>query len=214
MKGPSTFATLAAAALAVTAGGLEGPRDPLFSPAEAIVRFRNNSEPALFVAAWAKGEVAAQGRLDTYLAALSEELGIPARAKRVASGGDVILAIDMDALNTRLTSHLRGHPRVVGAVPTNPPGEVTVELAKGSREAQAVEEARLKKPEGVVAAPPVVARELARGFAFDVTGRITPRGLLVTVDPRAVTLKLVERLRQRPDVEYAQPNFVMKLGVR
>ncbi len=34
--------------------------------------------------------------------------------------------------------------------------------------------------------------------------------LRLTLDLRALTLELIERLRKRPDVEYAQPNYVAR----
>jgi len=43
------------------------------------------------------------------------------------------------------------------------------------------------------------------------SGHVSNRGQLVlTVDIAALTLDLIERLKRRPDVEYAQPSLIVK----
>ena len=179
------------ALVALTALGGE----PQFVPGELIVAFKKDTEAGAITAALSKGDSAGRGRLDAYVDGLSAKLAIPIKTKRVGSGGDVLLAIDLPELRARLISQLKGDPRVVRATPAEAGGEVRLQLAAG-------------------ASLPEVTRRLAKDLGFALASRTTPKNeLFVDVDDRALTLHLVERLRQLPEVEYAQPNFVVrKLG--
>ena len=187
--------------------------EPRFVPGEVIVAFKRDTEPGGITSALAKGEAAAQGRLDAYVATLSSRLGIPLKTKRVGSGGDVLMEVDRRELSSRLISQLRLDSRVVGAAPAEVGEEVRVQFGPGSREAREVAKAPVGKPEREVALPEIT-RSLAKDLGLALTSRITPkREFLVAVDARALTLSLVERLRALPEVEYTQPNFLVhKLG--
>lgn len=166
--------------------------EPQFVPGEVIVAFKTDTEPGGIAAALAKGE-AAQGRLDAFVATLSGRLGIPLKTKRVGSGGDVLLEVDLRELSSRLMSRLRSEARVAEAAPTDA-GDVRVRLVDGGRKAG--EE---------------ITRRLEKDLGFALTSRTAPkRELLLAVDVRALTLNLVERLRPFPEVEYAQPNYIVR----
>ncbi len=188
----------AAFVLAALAGpGPGAPGEPAIVPGEVIVAFRKGTEPEGIAARAAAGDPAGRERLEAYLAATCREVGIPARMKRLASGGDVLLAIDFAELTARLVSRLRDDPRVARATPMpgekrGPPGpvEVRVDFKDGSKE---------------------VTDRVARDLGVPLSSRVTAeQQFLVAVDAEAGTRELVERLRRRPDVAYVQPNFVVR----
>lgn len=208
-------AALTLAALAER--GPAAPAEPTFVLGEVIVAFRKGTEPAGIVTRAAAGDSADAARLEAYVAAVGTEIGIPTRMRRLASGGDVLLAIDFAELTARLMSRLRADARVLRAAPVPedkraPPGwaEVRVDFEQGSAEARALRAS--------AAGPPEEGRPLreatdrvARALGVALSSRVTQkRQFLVAVDAEAGTRELVERLRRRPDVAYAQPNFLVR----
>jgi len=180
-------------------------------PGEAIVHFKAGGAAGQLVTRATGGDADATGRLDAFLTSLSSELALPVKRKRIGSGGDVVLALDLPELASRLLTHVRADPRVTRAMFLEDGSEVGVELKAGSAEAREVERRPPGKPSRVLSE---LAESLARAFGFPVTGRVSEkRQLVLAVDARALTLRLVERLRAHPDVEYAETNRVLrKLG--
>ncbi len=168
--------------------------EPPFVPGEVIVSFRRGSEAEGLVAQAVAGDPAGTRKLEAYLESACAKAGIPARMKRLASGRDVLLALDFGGLTTRLVSALgadRGVARaaLVSGEGKDPP-EVRVELREE--------------------APGLVDR-VARDLGLPLRSRFTAeRELLVAVDAEASTRALVDRLRRRDDVAYAQPNYVLR----
>jgi hypothetical protein len=213
--GPRALVRVAASALALAAAVTQAgqkPLEPAFVPGEVIVAFRKGSDPEALVAAAAKGDEAARPRLDAFVAGLSEKIGLPLRVRRVASGGDVILEVELGPLRSRLRAQLQKDRR---APETSDEGAlVRAQFAEGGRDADAIEKARADKGENAPA-PPSIIDDIAREVGFPLTGRLAGRrALLLAVDLAALTTRAVERLRRQPDVAYAQPNYTVRtLGV-
>ncbi len=179
-------------ALAVlVAAQIEEPAD--FALAEVVVRFASGSEgrpPAT--------EAAGDIELDPFLEAVSREIGRPLLLQRVGSGGDLILALDASALAGHLESILKVRPGVRDAAALAPQTE------RPRPEPRAAVKVRL------TADAPELAGQLSRELDLPIVERTLPGGEhLFEVDLRALTLDVIERLKGRPDVDYAQPNYAV-----
>ncbi|MBL8326681.1 MAG: hypothetical protein JNJ89_17145 [Rubrivivax sp.] len=188
-SGASTASMVGHAAVPIVSGDL-------------IVKFRDSTEPGRELAAVLAGQrtVASVAPL---AARLSEQLGLPLALVQVTSGREALLALDRPALARALVNSAQRQAAVqrasaVAAGPTTglPPAEVVLHL-------------ELRGP-----APSLT--ELGTRLA---AGGVTPRlaagpgganTLRARYDIDALTLALISRLQQRTDVEYVQPNRLLR----
>ena len=154
-----------------------------FVPGEAIVKFRGETTGT-----------------EARLSALSREIGLPLELKRHGSAGELVLALKVETVAARLLEQLRKDTRLA---------QVTRVEGGSTKPAEAIEfhcravEARDGDHE--------LVDGLARSAGLPVTGAVgADKELHLTLDLRALTLELIERLRKRPDVEYAQPNYLAR----
>lgn len=141
---------------------------------------------------------------------LSTELGIGLEPKRLGSGGTLLLSIRTTDLPQTIAARLRRQRSVkdAQAVPKTP-GAVVVELASGSPDAATW--ATTASGDRTTAARTIATR-LESLIGLPLTGRADDAGrLILTPEMSRYTLQLVERLRERADVEYAQPNYLDRL---
>lgn len=145
---------------------------------------------------------------------LERTAGVPLLVKQLLGGQRVLLAIDCGTLLERLADHLRGlssvakvESPIIPAAECFRPGRLqilTMEFKLDSEEHRA-----LVLSQGQV--PPALREALAR--AVDV-----PHGLrrdeqarvVVTLDGPALTFRTVDRLKTIPELDSAQPNYLMK----
>lgn len=174
-------------------------RKARFVPGELIVKFKAGSEGARLVAGPTTA-TDARGSLGPYTERLSREIGLPVEAKRALSGGEILLSLGLPSLTNRLLTEVKKE----GALK-----EATLEEG-GART-------------GGLTFPAVRARQIATGTdAKALTKRLTERlgflvesraadgeQILLFVDSEALTLRALEALKARPDVEYAQLNYVL-----
>jgi hypothetical protein len=206
---------LAASCLGLAAAQANGP--PSFVAGDVIVKFTDASDAGQAVArAMRAGEMLAD--VAPVAARLSAELGIPLVAARVTSGRELVLSVDRGEVAQTLTQRLGRDPSVRSVTPVDPPKTVlpalqiqlAVGLAPDSEAQRRVQQAAQAGRETTAEIDALVAR-MAGGVEPRPAGRVTERGrLMLTIDVAALTRELVERLKRRQDVEYAQPVQVVR----
>ena len=215
----ASFVAWSLTAACATAGGPFGiaPSQRQSTMAEqVIVRFTPGSAAQEVFAAALAGGPEATARVDALAASLSAELRLPLRIVRVTSGREFVLAIAADALAERLIEYLDARPDVQAARLLQPGDRtqqlhwnpvVEVEFGAGSHLGKALSGSA--SPEDLARNLEALTADVSNAVEFPVNAR-APRPVEFTIDIRAVTKVLVERLEARPDVQYAQPDLLMQ----
>lgn len=187
--------------ISATAAGRTTAAAPIVS-GDLIVKFRDASEPGGQLAAVLAGQrtVASVAPL---AARLSAELGLPLVLVQVTSGREALLALDRAALTRALIAQAEREPAVqrasvaaaAASAPVLPSAELVLRLELRGQGLRADLPLRLA---AAGLAPPRLQTE---------PGGTTWRA---TYDIDALTLALIGRLRERPDVEYVQPNRLLR----
>jgi hypothetical protein len=209
------LAWFAGAGLAVIAAA-NGP--PAFVAGDLIVKFTDASESGAFMARAVQGEAAAQRQLPDLARRLSAGLGVSVIAARVTSGRELVLGIDREQLLAKLAQRVQHDPAVKSVQPRAepktvlPPAEIAlvVEFTPGG-EVHALLQRVARAGERTSREIDVMVARLAAGTDPQPVGHVDGRGqLILTLDIAALTVQLVERLKRRADVEYAQVSQVMR----
>jgi hypothetical protein len=188
-----------------------------FVAGDLVVRFTDASDAGQAVV---RAMRATQVPADVMAVAtrLSDELGVPLVAARVTSGRELVLSVDRDRLAQTLMQRVKLDPAVRGVAPVAAPKTILpaaqlVFVVELKAESEAQRQVRQAAQAGRRTTPEVgklVAR-LAADLYPRPAGHVNERGeLALTVDIAALTLDLVERLKRRPDVEYAQLSQVVR----
>jgi hypothetical protein len=190
---------------------------PAFVPGDLIVKFREGTAHSGPVArAMRAGASTAEARV--VAVRLAADLGVPLDLARVTSGRELVLSVDRKGLARELARSAARQPAVLrstvlAVAPTVlPASEVALEvqLRPGSEEARQVS-AALRAGGQLTPEVAALAGRLAAGTRPVPACRVAgPDRLVLTVDVLALTRDLVERLGERPDVEYAQPSQIVK----
>lgn len=182
-------------ALAVAVLALSQAKVPsAFAPGEVVVRFGPGSEGRL------RAAEPAHARILPFLDRVSREIGRPLRLGRTSSGGELVLQLDSAALVARLEAALRSRPETQNAwrIRTTEDGPAEGLSARVGADVRG----DAKK----------LARAMARELELPVVERPLRQGQYVfEVDLHALTLDVVRRLKERPDVDYAQPNYEVRV---
>jgi hypothetical protein len=191
---------------------------PQFAPGEVLVRFAAGTSASEAVSLAARAEPANLGELRAVTVGLSERAGVPLRATSLSSGGWVVLVVNREELARSLARRAGSRTGVmfaeamttqaaegIGGLPS--PG-IRVRFVSGSPEAAAVKA-------NVAGAERGCLMQVAHGFERDLGVRfaaeaLAPDTLLLRVDLTALTLSLVTRLKEMPEVAEAQPNYILK----
>lgn len=153
--------------------------------------------------------------LTPVLAELGAKTGVPLELKQRLSGNRLLLAVDCAALFRQVASRLRSLPAVKEVDAPSPPSHqcfragaqqvVTVTFREGSNEHQAL----ARHPTDI--APEVrAALDGAIEFPHELRRHDQER-VGTTIDGIALTLQTITRLATVPDLDAAQPNYLMKL---
>lgn len=191
---------------------------PAFVAGDLIVKFTAESEPGTLVTRAMQGDQAADRQLAALATRLSQELGVAIAAVRVTSGNELVLSVDRDRLAQSLRQVVTRVPAVRAATRIDPPKTVlpAAQLALAldlRRDSEAGRLVRRAARAGQQTSNEIEAlvKKLCAGAVPQPSGRVVNRGQLVlTIDIAALTLDLIERLKRRPDVEYAQPSQIVK----
>jgi exosortase/archaeosortase family protein len=208
---PRAGSTSASGAAPPIVSSVVAPAGAPMISGDLIVKFRDASEPGAQLAAVLAGQrtVASVAPL---AARLAGELGVPLTLVQVTSGREALLALDREALGRALLARAGREASVRHAVMTVPP---TTSGLPGSELVLRIETHRNTPP----------ATREALGTRLALTGLARPRLVPVeggagsaggggTValhyDIDALTLALIAKAQQRPDVEYAQANRLLR----
>ncbi len=188
-----------------------------FVPGEVIVKFRAGTPAARAASEAAAAGGGAEAVLAPQIQRLSDGVGVPLRFKRLASGGDLLLALDGGRLQQKLLEALRGADGVTRVEPISetgtgaPPCGVRVRFAPSSPEARDVARAAVLPRREEPLEPLDVTRRLQSRVGFPLANRLGDSGeLVVEPDLAALTREVVHRLSQRPDIQYAQLNHIVR----
>ena len=191
---------------------------PAFVAGDLIVKFTAASESGSLVTRAMQGDQAADRQLAALAARLSQELGVAVAAVRVTSGNELVLSVDRDRATQSLRQVVMRDPAVRKAARVDSPKTVlpaaqitlALDLRRDSEAGKLVRQTAQAKRKTTKEVEALVAK-LCVGADPQPSGHVSNRGQLVlTVDIAALTLDLIERLKRRPDVEYAQPSLIVK----
>jgi hypothetical protein len=188
---------------------------PSFVAGDLIVKFTAASEPGTLVTRALQGGQAADRQLAALAVRLSRELGVAISAVRVTSGNELVLSINRDQLAQSLRQVVTRDPAVRAATRIDSPKTVlpAAEIALALDLRRDSEAGNLVRRTGKQTSNEIEAlvKKLSVGADPQPSGHVSNRGQLVlTIDIAALTLDLIERLKRRPDVEYAQPSHIVK----
>ncbi len=192
-----------------------------FVPGEVIVKFRAGTPAARATSEAAAAGGGAEAVLAPQIQKLSDGVGVPLRFKRLASGGDLLLAVDGGRLQQKLLEAARGADSVIEVEPIHEaPGAgelaagVRARLAPSSPEAREVARAAALPRREEPLEPLEVTRRLQSRVGFPLANRLGDSGeLVIEPDLAALTREVVRRLSERPEIQYAQLNHIVR-GLR
>jgi hypothetical protein len=168
-----------------------------------LAKFVPGSEASVLVVRAAEQQPVDLTALEPLADQLGQGAGVPLKPSALGSGHFCTFSLDLRELGDRLARRLRERQRVerVEMAPDTATITLTVAFSPGS------EESRMR--------PARLVSSLERELGVPLTGEASGRGRVVLhVNLEALTLSLVERVKALPDVQSAQPNFVMKGFIR
>ncbi len=192
----------------------EKPAGQDFSWGEIIVKFSAKSRGAgLSARALAEGHPS-DAELSSYIRSVSSEVGVPLEVKRFGSGGNVIVAVRQPELVANLLKRLLDNPSVENAhvVSQQSASILTIDVTfkQDTPEAEALAQAA-ETNAGSSAQIQAMTEKLEQYCRVALTARVgSAHQFLLTPDLQRLTLDLAAQLSKRPDVEYAQPNFIRR----
>lgn len=159
------------------------------------------------------------GALGLVIDRLQAEAGIPVRAKQLTGGNWVVLSVNGDRLLGQLVTQLRTRENVAKAdvSPEEPgahgglssPKKLVVTFVPGSPESEAVAQKFADAGDDRFAQ---LIRELEKDLDLPLRGEVNDEAAVVVhIDLKALTSVLVERLKALPDIESAQPNYILTI---
>ena len=151
--------------------------------------------------------------LDSHIQRLAETLAMPLFVRRITAGRELLLEIERSAMLDTAASRLQGSADVQSVKIDRLAGtqrywrdRLLLEPTPGGDLAQAA--ALADDTEASEQMQDVLAPQLARPNYVIVAQTVSAQQIALHIDLQATTLRLVEALQARADVEYAQPNFV------
>ncbi|MCZ6605415.1 MAG: hypothetical protein O7A03_09770, partial [Alphaproteobacteria bacterium] len=180
--------------------------------AEVVVRFATGTNERRLAAEALSGQPPGEARLSAMAEALSAELGWPIRFVQATSGQEWLISVDMTVVAERVVAHLRRHRDVSSATILKADGSldasprIRVEFRPDSRTAQS-----LLDPMSLDAAVTSFTAEISSALGFDLEASpVELPALIVSPAATSIVADLVDRLRRRGDVDYAQPNLMLQ----
>lgn len=185
-----------------------------FVPGEVVVKFLPSTRIAESVELKPGASEPAEQVLE-YVQSVSADMGIPLQVKRLGSGGSIVLTINQSELLERWSKKLRAKENISLIEPQPPEGSprssepsLLVGFAKASPEEKILSQAVLNGTDADSAVRPIV-ESLRKELNAPLVANVEPPGRLqIKPDIKALTLYVVERLKRKAEIEYAQPNFI------
>ena len=200
------------------AGTLQASEGPPAVDGELIVKFESGQDIQARINDAMRDPSAkadTHSEIRHYVSELSDQVGVPLVMVRITSGRELLLAIPRRPFLEGVAERIRSRSDVSAieivhdetALSHNDKLIVTFgEGAKSLTRLIEASEAECREVAGSISA--TLIDEPA--YDFDAR-RLEGNRLEISVDVRKVALDLATRLRDRPDVEYAQPNFAVRV---
>jgi hypothetical protein len=204
---------MTAALVGRPAAGQEAPPP---STREFIVKFKPGSAGDRAAAEAMQDPSRQPGAFAGLSESLGRDTGIPVHISAVTSGREIVMAVDAAAVTSTVVAALTERPDVVRAIPLDMDGTphailrdpvIAVEFTADSPIGRRLASGR---PEPLSEDP--AFRELQDGIAriAGVPPAPLPNAAAFTLDVGRLTTELGDRLKQRTDVEYVQPNTLVQ----
>ncbi len=154
--------------------------------------------------------------LNAQVDVLSEQLNIPFTAQRLTSGGELVIGLGVQDVLDGFAAKIEPLPDVeqveVRVDPSNNPfnrrDEVIISFKPGSDAFKAWQDAEKTGQEQTVSR---LLQSLQQHASSQLSGRLLPDGrVAVAIDFYTMTGELAEKLNELSEVEYAQPNYIMR----
>lgn len=205
---PCPFLAIALVSVLFLGGAIpvNAQQQPAFNPGEVLVKFAPGTSGSAATAKSGQTTPLDLAILKPEIDRLSEKTGVPLTISALHSGGWLVVSVDAAALNARLVRLLEDRAGVksvqVASEPPPAPG-VTVPPVLVHFEA-GVPGTGLED----------LGKELQSGLASPLTMETNETGaLVIQIDVAALTLMLVEHLQALSEIEQAQPNYLMGIGI-
>jgi hypothetical protein len=197
-------------------GAPQGALAP-FVPGEILVRFAPVSGGAEAVARASRSSPPDLKALNPVIDNLETAAHVPLSVKQLSSGDWVVLAVNSDRLTERAAHQLRERRNVAvvqvspcepeASAHCPPPKKLVIRFVPGAPEAEAVSKKLTGTDDAAFAQlTAALTKELDLPLAAKATDAAT---IQAQIDLRALTMTLIERLKALPDIEAAQPNFIL-----
>jgi hypothetical protein len=184
--------------------------------AELLVQLRPDSDAGEQVARAAGSGAVPSAEVIEYVASVGRDLGIPLEAKRLASGGSVLVALQTDELSDRIAQRLSREPSIktarslarIEGGDSGEPRVIHVELAPDSRDAELL----AREVASGSGTPRALTEKLQRLSGVPVRAEARDGGQIqLTIDLPVLLSQLAANLLKRPEVKAAQPNATYRL---
>jgi len=183
---------------------------------DIIVKFKDDSSSGKLMSQIVRGAMQLK-EAEKVAARLSQRLGVPLTPVRVTSGRELLLAIDRDRLTRDVLQRATRNSSVSKAEPVHAPAGVlppremkfVLDLQKGA----AAEREASRRPAATADSAEIktLVDDAAGDLKAAASASVDERGRLVlAIDMAALTTQVAKQLEQCTEVEYAQPNLMLK----
>jgi hypothetical protein len=199
--------------LSILLGGHLSAQDSRFVPGQALVKFRSASPGEAGVVQAGRTDPPDLQVLDPIIRDLESSLLLPLQAAQVSSGNWLLLSLDQERLNERAIEQLRGRSGIADVQPLSQEDDelglvaFAVKFAPETREYKTLAGTG---PENRAAAISELLTGLQQLLDLPLKGGRGSDGVLeFGVDMIELTHTLVNRLAQTPQIEAANPNYIL-----
>jgi len=210
------FRWFAASLLILTGAPAIGGGPGEIMAGEVVVKFvRSSPLNHSIQAATAKG-LTGSPDLNAQVELLSEQLNIPITAQRLTSGGELVIGLGVQDVLNGIAAKIEPLPDVEqvevrvdpGNNPFNRRDEVIISFKPGSDAFRTWQDAEKTGREQAVSR---LLQSLQQPASSQLSGRLLPDGrVAVAIDFYTMTRELAQKLNGLSEVEYAQPNYIMR----
>lgn len=185
-------------------------------PGEVIVKFRADSQAGRLVTQAFREQDYDARRLESAAGDLAADCGLPLRAKRLTSGAELLVELDAVSLLERLRISVSMRPdvesvslqRLTAISPLKPSVALVVRFTADSGSMALLERARSSEP----AALAKLVSGLTGDAEIPVLGEPAADHSLSLIPNIEILIgQLLSCLERHPDVEYSQPNRMMRI---
>ena len=182
-------------------------QSPRVAAGEVMARFAQGSEGGGAVARAMQANPQDLSGLTPAVTALGAKVGVPLRAKQLGSGSWLVLAVDSTVLMGRVEGQLEARENVENVSWRDEAPRLLVRFASGSAESRATAQQLAGAADELERLVWSLEREVGLPLVAEAVGR---QELALGVDVNALTVSVSARLQALPEIESAQPNYILR----